>query len=89
MIPDGLCARIDLSRLRVLNIFKYIRNNGKISDEEMLHTFNCGVGFNLVVPQQDKAMVMEHVGKFYDCYEIGVIEQGRDKIVFEQRINWL
>lgn len=89
VIPDGLCARIDLSKLRVLSIFKYIRNNGKISDEEMLHTFNCGVGFNLVVPQQDKAMVMEHVGKFYDCYEIGVITQGRDKIIFEGKINWL
>lgn len=89
VIPDGLCARIDLSRLRILNIFKYIRNSGNISDEEMLHTFNCGVGFNLVVPQQDKEMVMKHVGKYYDCYEIGVIAQGGDKIRFEGRIDWL
>lgn len=89
VIPDGLCARINLSRLRVLNIFKYIRNSGNISDEEMLHTFNCGVGFNLVVPQEHKDRVMKHVGKYYDCYEIGVIAQGSDKIVFEGKINWL
>ncbi len=49
IIPDGLSAKIDLSKVRILNIFKYIRNSGNISDEEMLRTFNCGVGFNLVV----------------------------------------
>lgn len=89
VIPDGLCATIDLSKLRVLNIFKYIRNNGNISDEEMLHTLNCGVGFNLVVPQKSKDMVMKHVQKYYDCYEIGKIVSGSDKVVFEKRINWL
>lgn len=36
IIPDGLTARIDLSRIKLLNLFKYIHNNGKISDEEML-----------------------------------------------------
>lgn len=85
VIPDGLCAKIDLSKLRVLNIFKYIRSNGNISDSEMLHTFNCGVGFNLVVSQRDKAMVMEHIQRYYDCYEIGTIEKGNEKVVFEKK----
>lgn len=89
VIPDGLCARIDLSKIKVLDIFKYIRNCGKIEDEEMLRTFNCGVGFVLVVPQEVKAMVMKHVCGFYDCYEIGVIEQAEEKIVFEKRLSWL
>lgn len=39
IIPDGLRAKIDLSKIKILNIFKYIRNNGNISDEEMLRTF--------------------------------------------------
>lgn len=89
VIPNGLCAKIDLSKLKVLNIFKYIRNIGNITDEEMLHTFNCGVGFNLIVSQKDKGMVMKHVSKYYDCYEIGKIEKGNSKIVFENRLNWL
>lgn len=89
VIPDGLSAKIDLSKVKVLNIFKYIRNNGNISDEEMLRTFNCGVGFNLVVPQKDKASVMKHVKQFYDCYEIGTIEAGEVKVQFENRINWI
>ena len=89
VIPDGLCAVIDLSKVRVLNIFKYIRNNGNISDEEMLRTFNVGVGFNIVVSQKDKEMVMRHVNRFYDCYEIGTIERESRKIVFENCLNWL
>ncbi len=89
MIPDGLSAKIDLSKLQVLNIFKYIRNSGNISDEEMLRTFNCGVGFNVVVAQKDKDAVMEHINRFYYCYEIGRIEKGDTKVQFENRMNWL
>lgn len=89
VIPDGLSARIDLSEIRVLDIFKYIRSSGNISDEEMRRTFNCGVGFILVVPWEKKDIVMKHINRFYDCYEIGKIEKGDRKIVFEQRMNWL
>lgn len=89
IIPEGLSAKIDLSKIKILDIFKYIRNNGNISDEEMLRTFNCGVGFNIVTNQKDKAAVMHHVSRFYDCYEIGVIESGDRKIKFENRLNWL
>ena len=74
VIPDGLCAEIDLSKLRILNIFKYIRNIGNVSDEEMLRTFNCGAGLCVVVSQKDKDAVMRRIGKYYDCYEIGTIE---------------
>ncbi len=89
VIPEGLCAKIDLSKLHILNLFKYIRNSGNISDEEMLRTFNCGVGFNVVVSPKDKDKVMKHISKFYDCYEIGTIEKGEHKISFEHRLQWL
>ncbi|MCM1158391.1 MAG: AIR synthase-related protein [Bacteroidales bacterium] len=55
----------------------------------MLRTFNCGVGFILVAAQKDKEKVMEHVKKWYACYEIGKMEKGRAKIIFENSINWL
>ncbi|MBQ8245722.1 MAG: phosphoribosylformylglycinamidine cyclo-ligase [Lachnospiraceae bacterium] len=89
VIPDGLSAKIDLSKFKISNIFKYIRNTGSISDEEMLRTFNCGVGFNIVVTQKDKTEVMEHIRQFYDCYEIGTIEKGNRKVEFVNRMNWL
>lgn len=89
VIPKGLCAKIDLSKIRVLNIFKFIRNNGNISDDEMLRTFNCGVGFLLLVSPEDRESVMRHVSRLYDCYEIGVIEHGDKRVLFEERLGWL
>lgn len=89
VIPDGLTAEIDLSLLRVLRIFKYIRSSGAVRDEEMLRTFNCGVGFSLIVREQDKDFVIKHVAQFHDCYEIGRIKRGSRKIQFINRIDWM
>ena len=89
IVPDGLSAEIDLSKLHIHEIFKYIRNNGNISDKEMLRTFNCGVGFNIIVSEKYKDMVINHVRKYFDCYEIGKVVKGNRKVIFENRINWL
>ena len=89
VIPDGLCADIDLSKIRILNLFKFIRENGNITDEEMLRTFNCGVGLIVVTSQKKKKQVMDHIGKTYDCYEIGEVIKGEKKIAFHNRLNWL
>lgn len=89
VIPEGLTAEIDLENIRILSIFKYIRNNGNISDEEMLNTFNCGVGFNIIVNEKNKEQVIRHVSKYYDCYEIGKIKKGNEKIAFVNRLNWV
>ena len=89
VIPDGLCADIDLSKIRILNLFKFIRENGNITDEEMLRTFNCGVGLIVVTSQKKKKQVMDHIEKTYDCYEIGEVKKGGQKISFYNRLNWL
>lgn len=89
VIPDGLTAEIDLSKLRLLPVFKYIKKNAKISDEEMLHTFNCGVGLNIVVGEKDAAAVIDHVSRYYDCYEIGRIRGGEEKVRFVKRMEWV
>ena len=89
IIPEGLCAEIDRSLIRILPIFRYIKAQGKVSDEEMLRTFNMGVGFILVVPEIKKEQVIRTVGKHYDCYEIGSIRRGNTEVDFTGRLNWL
>ncbi len=89
VIPEGLTAQIDLSKIRLLPIFKYIKSSGKISDEEMLHTFNCGIGMNIVVDQKDAPSVIRHISKFYDCYEIGRIRSGEERVGFVNRLEWI
>ena len=50
-VPNNLTLNIDLSKIRVLKIFKILKNKN-ISDIEMLRTFNCGVGFCLIVKKE-------------------------------------
>jgi phosphoribosylformylglycinamidine cyclo-ligase len=49
VLPDGLSARIDLSQVPVLPIFKWLAQAGGIAEAEMLRTFNCGIGMIAVV----------------------------------------
>ena len=50
-IPKNLTANIDLSKIKVTKIFKWIKSKN-IDDNEMLKTFNCGVGFCLIVDRK-------------------------------------
>lgn len=86
IIPDGLCAKIDLSKIKTLPIFSYIKRIGSIEEEEMLSTFNCGVGLMIVVAEADKEYVTDRVKEFYDCYEVGTVISGSRKIVFKEHI---
>ena len=86
IIPNGLGADIDLSKLRTLPIFSFIRQAGSIGDDEMLSTFNCGAGLIMVVPTEEKARIMRILGK--SCYEIGCIRECGSKIAFRGRVDW-
>lgn len=88
IIPDKLCAQIDLSQIEILPVFKYIKSNGGISDEEMLSTFNCGVGLIIVASSDRKDSVIRHVSKYNKTYEIGKIIGGNKRVVLENKITW-
>ena len=88
VIPDGLSAVIELDKIRTLPVFRFIRQCGNISDKEMLSTFNCGVGFILVVHREAAAQTAAYLNRYYDCYEIGRIRANEQKIVMENKLNW-
>lgn len=88
VIPDGLSAEIDLSKLKPLPVFSYIQNKGNIGQKEMLSTFNCGVGFMIVAEKEAEKKIIEAVKEYYDCYEVGEISRGDKKVVFRENIDW-
>ena len=51
VIPNGLSAELSLNKIKTLEIFRWLRMSG-ITDSEMLKTFNCGVGFCLIVNEK-------------------------------------
>ena len=88
VIPEGLSAVIDCAKIETLPLFRFIRARGGISDREMLSTFNCGVGFILVVPPAETERVRRHISRCYRCYEIGTIEPGVQKVVLDGAPRW-
>jgi phosphoribosylformylglycinamidine cyclo-ligase len=66
VLPKGLGARIDLSRVPVAPVFQWLASEGGIEQNEMLRTFNCGVGMIVVVSPKDAAAVAQafaHAGE--------------------------
>jgi phosphoribosylformylglycinamidine cyclo-ligase len=49
VLPPGLAVRIALDRVPVLPVFQWLAATGKISEQEMLRTFNCGIGMVVVL----------------------------------------
>jgi phosphoribosylformylglycinamidine cyclo-ligase len=52
VLPDHLGARIDLGRLELPPVFRWLAEAGQMAEAEMLKTFNCGIGMVLVVDAQ-------------------------------------
>ena len=80
-IPEGLCARIEKSRVKVLPIFDLIAEKGGVSERDMFNTYNMGVGMSVIVPaaEEDKALgILRENG--VEAYTIGEITEGANKI---------
>jgi len=86
-IPDELSLNIDLSKIKVGKIFKWIKSNN-ISDKEMLRTFNCGVGFCLIVEKKNINKIKKYFSEDYLPYEIGFISKNKNKINIYNNIKW-
>ena len=57
VLPKGLGARIDLGNIPVPSVFKWLAGEGGIAQNEMLRTFNCGIGMiAIAAPGQDEAV---------------------------------
>jgi len=60
VLPQQLGVRIDLAKLPVLPVFKWLAREGGIAERELLRTFNCGIGMIVIVAPDAAAEVMEN-----------------------------
>jgi len=87
IIPQGLVANIDLNKIKTKKIFKWLSRNN-IEDKEMLRTFNCGVGFCLIISPKNLNKVKKFFTKEYQPYVIGKVDSGKNKIKLNGKIDW-
>ena len=87
ILPDNLNAEIDLFKVNTLRIFNWIKKHN-ISDEEMLKTFNCGVGFCLIINPKNLKKVVKFFPRKYKPYIIGKICRGKKQVKLHGKIDW-
>jgi len=87
VIPKNLCAEINLDKIKPQKIFHWLKKNN-INDKEMLKTFNCGVGFCLIINPKNVKKISKFFLKEYKPYLIGKISKGTNKVRLNGKINW-
>ena len=86
-IPKNLTLNINLNKIKILKIFKWIKSKN-ISDSEMMRTFNCGVGFCLIVNKKNISEIKKIFPKKYEPYEIGYISKEKNKVKLKNSLKW-
>ncbi|WPM31933.1 phosphoribosylformylglycinamidine cyclo-ligase [Hydrogenobacter sp. T-2] len=74
ILPEGLRAVVEKDKIPKNPVFDWIRELGKIQEEEMFRTFNMGVGFMVVVGKEDVPYALNTVPSSFVC---GFVEEGR------------
>jgi phosphoribosylformylglycinamidine cyclo-ligase len=87
VIPNNLCLNINLSKIKVKQIFKWLKTK-KIKEIEMLKTFNCGVGFCLIANKNNVKKIKNIFPKKYEPYPIGYISKHNKKFNVFGEIRW-
>jgi len=89
ILPEGLNARVNLSAYRLSGLFRFLKEAGKLSDADMLRTFNLGVGLVAVARKADADIVIEHlVARGLPAYVIGGIVPGSGKVEVAGKLQW-
>ena len=87
VVPNNLSADIDLDKVKSQKIFNWLKNSG-VSNREMLKTFNCGVGFCIIIKKRNLNKVKLIFDTKFKPYVIGKISKNKKKVNLRGKINW-
>ena len=79
MIPDGLCAKIDVRNIPLPKIFSLLEKWGELDKKDMYETFNMGVGLVFAVDKKDIEKVKEIIDED-ELLDLGEVIENDEKI---------
>ena len=79
MIPEGLCAKIDVRNVPIPKIFTLLEKWGELDKKDMYETFNMGVGIVFAVDKKDIDLVKEIIDED-ELLDLGEIVENYEKI---------
>jgi phosphoribosylformylglycinamidine cyclo-ligase len=82
ILPRACQALIARNTWEMPPIFRFLQEKGTVSDEEMFHVFNCGIGFILVVdPEESREIIDLLNGMGQRAFRIGeILPRGRNDV---------
>ncbi len=86
-VPANLTLNVDLSKIKILKIFKWLKQKN-ISDKEMMRTFNCGIGFCVITHKKNVTKIKRYFNKKFEPYEIGFISNNSRRVVLSKSLKW-
>lgn len=83
ILPKGLCAQVERAAWEVPPLFQHLQELGRVEDEEMMRTFNMGIGMIVVVPAEmaKKAKAILNRANERHCV-IGRIARGERRVQY-------
>ena len=87
VLPSNLSAQIYLDKLKPNKIFKWLYSQG-VSNKEMLKTFNCGIGFCIIIKSKNLNKIKKYFTKNFKPYVIGKIINGKKNIHLNGKVKW-
>jgi phosphoribosylformylglycinamidine cyclo-ligase len=90
VLPKGLGARIELAKVPVLPVFKWLASEGGIAQSELLRTFNCGLGMIAVVSPKDAVAVSRAFAQAGEqVVTVGTVERasGEHRVTYDGQLD--
>jgi phosphoribosylformylglycinamidine cyclo-ligase len=90
VLPKHLGVGIDLPRLPVLPVFKWLAEQGEIAELELLRTFNCGIGMIVIVKPDAIAQVTDiltEAGESVHLLGEVIAAEGDNRVVYAGRLD--
>ncbi len=82
ILPKGLTAHIDTSKIKTPVIFKLLKEWGQIEDKEMYATFNMGIGMVMVVDKDQVDEISNYLVEIGEEFTIlGEVKKGNEGVV--------
>jgi len=75
-ISSKLSIEIKTNAWEIPKVFKWLKNEGDISDDDMFRIFNCGIGMVLIVNKEDSKKISNKISEMnFKNYIIGTVKE--------------
>ncbi len=90
VLPEGLAAEIDLESISVPAVFSWLAKTGGVEPNEMLRTFNCGIGMIAVVkPEKVEEVVAALAAEGEKVVTLGqMVKRDKDGVVYKGTLSY-